>query len=345
MEIVYNVDGEIMKRLNSIISVFTLILMMMFVPEAYAADNTLIIAGTTATAPHGLARITVSVTGEAIENISGNINYSPDDLVIFSITPSTVLSDWEITTNSSKAGKISFTASSSETKISSEQILFTVTFVAVNEKIQDTNVTATDLKTSVITVEKVIINQKEIDDAKYDKENAISEEIANSIVIPDPVYGEQEVSNDTPLKDVEYVISIIKAVNGNAYLKSAKFNDGTISPSFNKLTNSYKVIIDDSVTDIRSEMIAEYPTSTVEISDEINNQIVVTVTSENGTVNSYVFSIQRQHNYTPVNNENNEVITQADTSIPLPVLIGLGVISFGIILVGAFYVFQGSREQ
>ena len=69
-----------------------------------------------------------------------------------------------------------------------------------------------------------------------------------------------------------------------------------MSPDFNKLTNAYKVIIDES-TELKINFIKEDEKSTVVMQDEVNNQIVITVTAEDGSNNSYVLTIIRQADY------------------------------------------------
>ncbi|MBR0386094.1 MAG: hypothetical protein IJI05_06085 [Erysipelotrichaceae bacterium] len=335
-----------MKIRALIVTVITMIILTFVLPAAYAQDNVISFSGTTETVPHGLAKVNVNAAGDQLANVSGVINYAATELTVFSITPNSSLSDWQITFQNEEAGKIVFSASSSGSKISAEQNLFTITFVAVNDKSQGTNVTATSVVTKITERKQVVTNQKEIDEAKYNKENAISEDVANSITIPDPIYEERDVQTDVPLAVASYDLKIEKKSNGNAYLKSAKFTDGNISPSFNKLTNSYKVTIDDKVSELQTEMVAEYPTSTVDVSPETNNQVVVTVTSENGTVNSYVFSIQRAHNYTPVEEGPSAVISPSETvGTTMILLIIMAAVSLGIIGIGGYYVYLGSHGQ
>lgn len=333
-----------MKKLSILSIVLALVILAVSAVHPEAADNSVTLKGSTATTARGMASINIFVNGDNLDNVKGEINYSADDLVVFELRNNSELNGWSVSMNKDKSGVVSFEASTTSNKISSETLLFSVLFVVHNEKIMDTAITTSNVKTTVTKTEEYIVNQKEIDQAKYDKDNAISEEIADSIVIPDPIKGTREIKNEVNLASAKHDLKIEKAVSDNAYLKSASFLNATISPVFNKLTNSYTVTVDDK-SDIKANVEAEVPTSKVEISEEVNNQVVVTVTSEKGTVSSYVFSIERAHNYRPPAEPGEDGTPRKISSLTVFLLSGLALISIGIIGVGGYYVYIGSRED
>ncbi len=333
-----------MKKVSILVILLTIFISMFTIYPA-AAANSISFGGTTTTFPRGLAKINVIVNGENLDNVSGQINYSTSDLVVFGITQNNSLSGWSVNHDQSNPGVITFNASSSSNKINSSTTLFTITFVVHNETAETTSVTATKVKTVITKKEEYISNQEAIDRAKEDKANAIDEETANKITIPDPVKATREIKSDVTIDDAKYDIKITEKTSDNAFLKSAIIINGTLNPTFNKLTNSYKVTIDDSISEIKTDMVPEVPTSTVEVSEETNNQIVVTVTSDKGTVNSYVFSIQRAHNYSPNIPGTNSGNPRKTSPLTLALLFGLGFVSIGFIGLGAYYVYVGSRED
>lgn len=144
----------------------------------------------------------------------------------------------------------------------------------------------------------VITNQAEIDAAKIAQNNG------EDVTIPEPIYEtvEEEVEKKRTItfENASHSIKVVKQLSKNCYLKNIEVEDGTVSPVFNKLTNAYKVIINDK-TELKINYTKEDERSTVVIQDEVNNQIVITVTAEDGSNNSYVLTIIRQANYDSTN--------------------------------------------
>lgn len=324
----------------------TLLISLFFlIVPVYADDEfTSSLDGTTETHNKEMIVIDVHINGSEIDNVSGDVNYSSNDLAVFSVEKNPDLTDWEVEFNTKDTTRISFKASSSNEKINSDTILFTIKFVVFNERTTFTNVTTTNVQSVIKTVEKIVVNQDEIDKALDEKANAFSEEIANSIVVPDPIYREETNERIQTFSNANIDINVTAKVSENNYLKSVEVKNGTLNPSFNKLTNSYRIIANNSKSEISINAQAELDSSSVEISKEINGQIVVTVTAEDDSVNSYIFTIERT-------NVNPEVDPQTPTKNPngfspltIALLAGLGVIALGFLGIGGYYVYLGSRE-
>lgn len=97
-------------------------------------------------------------------------------------------------------------------------------------------------------------------------------------------------------------------------------------------------------------MIAENPDATVSIGEEINNQIIVTVTAPDGkSTASYLFTIKRTNDPTQPNkpvtptfdkNETTEISTSTLLLIIALFILGAGSLTMGIILLN-----KGSHNQ
>lgn len=271
-----------------------------------AANDSAVITmnGSTNTICDGLAFVEVNAnTQTGVKNIKGQINYDKSVLAVFDVKVSDNLDGWDFKVDFSKAGTISFegTAKAND-PIDSDRLLFEITFI-VHGSLETTTVVSSSSVTSEVTeIEKtektVITNQAEIDAAKIAQNNG------EDVTIPEPIYEtvEEEVEKKRTItfENASHSIKVVKQLSKNCYLKNIEVEDGTVSPVFNKLTNAYKVIINDK-TELKINYTKEDERSTVVIQDEVNNQIVITVTAEDGSNNSYVLTIIRQANYDSTN--------------------------------------------
>lgn len=320
--------------------------MLLFIVPVFADDEyTSSLDGTTETHNKEMIVIDVHINGTDIDNVKGDVNYSSNDLAVFSVEKNADLSDWDIEFNTKESTRISFNATSSGEKINDDTILFTIKFVVFNERTTFTNVTTTNVQSVMKTVEQIVVNQDEIDKALDEKNNAFSEEIADKIVVPDPIYKEQINEYVQTFTNANIDINVTPKVSENNYLKSVEVKNGTLTPSFNKLTNSYRIIADNSKSQISITALAELDSSSVEIGKEINGQIVVTVTAEDDSVNSYIFTIERT-NVNPAVDPSTPGTKNPNgfNAMTIALLAGLAVVALGFIGIGGYYVYQGSRE-
>ena len=332
-----------MKKTLSFL-LLSIMMLVMFAPS-FADDYESTLTGTTETHNKEMVMIDVHINGSGINNIKGDVNFSSNDLAIFSIEKNEELSDWDLEFNTSSPTKISFSGSSAS-DINGDTVLFTVKFVVFNERTTFTNVTTTNVQSVMRVVERIITNQDQIDEAQRNKDNAMTEEMAESIVIPDPIYREQVNEYMQNFTDANIDINVTAKLSENCYLKSVEVRNGTLTPAFNKLTNSYKIEVTKKNEPVDITALAELDSSTVEIGKELNGQIVVTVIAEDESVNSYVFKIERSGN-------NNPAGPGSDThdnpnklnGMTIAILAGLGVIAAGFIGIGGYYVYQGSRDE
>lgn len=340
-----------------------LIITMMLLPTKINAANnnaTISFSGTTSTYNGELAIVEVhSITQSAVNNISGTINYDKTVLAIFKIEVSDDLGEWNFKVDSSKAGTISFTGTSSSDTLLQDRMLFKITFIvhgslATSTSLTTGSVTST-IKTQEEITEKVVTNQDEIDKAK---EDGLPEEEWPEATIEE-VKKTVDKEETIEYASSSHTISISKRISSDCYLKDLSVDNANISPVFNKLTNAYKVTIDKNA-DIKINYTAEDSKATVVIQEEVNNQIVVTVTAENGTNNTYVLTIIRQANYDSTDPKNNtqqdvdpsidtsdnntdKVVTHMETST-LVILIGLSLVSVIGISIGSILIYKGSRQ-
>lgn len=342
-----------------------LIIFLMFLPyKINAANNnaTISFSGTTETNCGELAIIEVhSITQSAVNNISGSITYDKSVLAVFKVEISDNLSSWNFKVDSSKPGIISFSGSSSNDTLLQDRMLFKVIFIVHGQLATSTSIStgsvSSTIKTTEEVTEQIVTNQEEIDKAK--EEGIPEEEWPEPIIeeVKKTVDKEETINYDNS----SHNINISKKVSSDCYLKDISVDNATISPVFNKLTNAYKVTIDKK-SEIKINYVAEDPKATVVIQDEVNNQIVITVTAENGSNNTYVLTIIRQANYdssavdnpdNPDDNPDNPIIqpdvpqqnvdSKIDTST-LIILIGLGLVSVIGISIGSILIYKGSRQ-
>lgn len=84
--------------------------------------------------------------------------------------------------------------------------------------------------------------------------------------------------------------------DGKCYLKSLSISPGTLEPAFSPRTTSYFVQVEEDVTAIDVNAIAEYSSSRVSVSgassiSQGENYITITVTSENGATKNYYIRV------------------------------------------------------
>ncbi len=84
--------------------------------------------------------------------------------------------------------------------------------------------------------------------------------------------------------------------DGKCYLKSLSISPGTLEPAFSPRTTSYFVQVEEDVTAIDVNAIAEYSSSRVNVSgassiSQGENYITITVTSENGATKNYYIRV------------------------------------------------------
>ncbi len=315
--------------------------------------------------------------------------------------------DYQISTSSAGTIAFSFEYDGDDSSllINSDTDVFTVTFVVVTDRATSTSITTKSCSSTITTTEEVeeedtstITNQAEIDaanahnaevdqqQAAYDEAKAAydeaiangqeptvdlsSYEVGDYVEVPDPVYAtvttQQEVVVDVDYDNSTQNVTITKYVSSDSYLKSLSIEGGSLSPSFSQGIYSYICTID-SQADIDISYTLSDPNSTVVIGEEVNNQISITVTAEDGTSNVYVITINRQDNYTPdedasstivdddtANDDNDDINSsstlEAGETIGLDtitILVGALFIVIGLIgfTAGGFLIYKGAHNQ
>ncbi len=97
-----------------------------------------------------------------------------------------------------------------------------------------------------------------------------------------------------------YTLEIIRGLDSNANLKSLTSDIGTLSPIFNPSVTDYTISVEDTVTDINLEALAESDEANVSISGPSpleygNNEFTITVTAEDGTtIKTYTVNVYRE---------------------------------------------------
>ena len=339
-------------RMKKTLSRLSIIILSLYfaITAVYADEATLTISGSNSTHSGEFLVITVTANGTDLFNISGTVNYPCDDMVLFEIIPSEVLGGWIINFNYDSAGTIDFNAitNSKDTAINNPTVLFTAKFVILDTNKTQLEITTTDMSSSCYTVEEVVTNQKEID-AKTAERNAcgLNEDCLNSVKVPDPIVKKIETESVGPVDSYVFTANVYDKSSDNSFLKEAEFKNAVMSPSFSKMITKYTIQIDENI-DLDYNFVAERPTSTVQVSKEVNGQIVVSVTSEDGGVTSYIFNINRikknrDHTGQEANNMATNIIPGQLSSTTLYLLIALVVVGLGIIAIGGYYVYQGSH--
>ena len=96
-----------------------------------------------------------------------------------------------------------------------------------------------------------------------------------------------------------YTVNITRKLSSNANLKGLSSTDGAISPAFNKNTKDYTLTVPFEVENATINAIVDDSNANVSISGNTNlkvgtNNVVITVTAEDGTTNSYNLVVTRQ---------------------------------------------------
>ncbi len=358
------------KLLRKII-IIGIILLMVFSMIRVGAEETgsITINGTTSTEVDKLAIIEVHATSQnPAYNIKGSVNYDKSVFTIVDVEVSDNLYDWNVNVNTDTLGTISFNATngSKNDPIASDRMLFKVRFIVIANDATTSAIKSSGFTSTVTVKEEVEVEDKEniLNQAEIDEFNAKLEagEIEEGQQAPTPQYGtkKEEKSSDKTVEytNANYSINIKKEKSSNTYLKSLTVSDkATLYPSFSKLTNSYKVTIDPN-DDLDLKCIAENPTSKVTIQQEVNNQILINVSSEDGSSNAYVLTIVRQKNYDSTNpvdvNPSDDLpdATKGPTAGLLSgysnneLIIALALASLSLVgfIAGSVLIYKGSRE-
>ncbi|HPW53142.1 MAG TPA: cadherin-like beta sandwich domain-containing protein [Erysipelotrichaceae bacterium] len=317
------------------------------------------IKGSTSSICNGLAFVEVNANSQSgVKNITGQIKYDKSVLAVFDVEISDNLDGWEFNIDTTSAGIISFTGvAKAHDPIEAERLLFKVTFI-VHGSFETNTVVSTSSVTSEIveiTTEQYITNQAEIDAARQAWENG------EEVEIPEPIYGTREVENKRTItfENASHSIRVVKQLSKNSYLKNIEVENGTLSPVFNKLNNAYKVTIDEN-TELKIDCFKEDERATIVIQDEVNNQVIITVTAEDGSNNTYVLTIIRQANYNsnvdpniqnpdnPVQPGNNGTSSRKPNAgldtLSTVIIVALMIVSLVGIGFGGSLIYKGSRE-
>ena len=129
--------------------------------------------------------------------------------------------------------------------------------------------------------------------------------VISNFNVKDLVYGNNHVNiNVTPEDGVVnvYTFNIIRQEEGEAsnYLSNLKLSNGTLSPSFNKLTNYYEVTVPyETLSTVVSYTLEDVDATAVgegkyTLKDGENTIITVTVTATDGYTRDYVIKVFRQ---------------------------------------------------
>ena len=110
--------------------------------------------------------------------------------------------------------------------------------------------------------------------------------------------------------ETTYVLTVVRAMSGNANLSSITANEGTLNPAFTSSTTNYTVTVDNSVTSITLGITTddEHATFTVNGAHGYDNSrpytehnlnvgqtaVTIAVTAQDGTVKTYTVTIIRQ---------------------------------------------------
>ena len=326
--------------------VLILLALLILLPLApvRAKDYTCSFTGTTAAYTNGFINARLSFDGEGIDNIKGEIHYNADALVLFAVQKNEELTSWGINFDTSQPGVIQFNAALSDgsDKLNSSTVLIELQLVVCSEALTNTAISTANVVTTVTKVEEVVTNQQEIDDARSRKENAMGDE-GSDIVIPDPIIEKHTSTEEFTFADDTLDVSVSRKVSGDNYLKAVTVEGGTLSPTFSKPVTNYKITVPAQTDQVDLSVTPESPYATAIIADEVNDQIIVTVTSEDQQELSYIFTVVRQDDYVAPDGGGGTVIsTYTTTEIVLLALLGL--VSLALIVMGGIYVWRGSHQ-
>lgn len=108
------------------------------------------------------------------------------------------------------------------------------------------------------------------------------------------------VTSESGLVTRTYTINIVRNKDSNNYLKSLTTNNGTLTPEFNKDTESYSIEVDNTVDAITLQGVPEKSTSLV--TGNVNsaalnvgeNNFAISVAAEDGTIRTYTVKVNRK---------------------------------------------------
>lgn len=121
---------------------------------------------------------------------------------------------------------------------------------------------------------------------------------SSSVTVSSPVSTETPPTTETSESTTEATTEATteEEDDGKCYLKSLSISPGTLEPAFSPRTTSYFVQVEEDVTAIDVNAIAEYSSSRVNVSgassiSQGENYITITVTSENGATKNYYIRV------------------------------------------------------
>ena len=266
------------RKISLLISILLLAALIQPVSITAADTNAGSISGSTASYYDGMVVSTFSFRSDDANDtkgliaITGTITYSTADLKV--INKTVLANGWTVTFTEKKAGTITFSAKTADNSLCLKAAaeLFKINFAVITSSSSAVTIAAKSLKATRLYTHTVV-------DAY------------------DPGTGEATESHTEDTTDSVSLSNLsqkVKTVSADSYLSSAGFEDATLSPAFTKKNNSYTVTTTTSNNDLKALMVAESPDAVVSVGEEINSQILVTVTAADGkTTNTYLFTIQR----------------------------------------------------
>lgn len=120
--------------------------------------------------------------------------------------------------------------------------------------------------------------------------------VASTSTTEKPPTTETPVTTTEPTTEDTTEATTEEEDDGKCFLKSLSISPGTLEPAFSSRTTSYFVQVDEDVTAIDVNAVAEYSSSRVSVSgassiSQGENHITITVTSENGATKNYYIQV------------------------------------------------------
>ncbi len=120
--------------------------------------------------------------------------------------------------------------------------------------------------------------------------------VASTSTTEKPSTTEAPVTTTEPTTEDTTEATTEEEDDGKCFLKSLSISPGTLEPAFSSRTTSYFVQVDEDVTAIDVNAVAEYSSSRVSVSgassiSQGENHITITVTSENGATKNYYIQV------------------------------------------------------
>lgn len=119
----------------------------------------------------------------------------------------------------------------------------------------------------------------------------------NSIKVGENIKRVMAIAEDGTSKT--YTIKVVRPANSDCYLKDITLSHGALSPTFEKTKKEYTLEVENEVTELTITGIKENILSTVTGNGKYalsvgENEISLTVTSESGSVNTYIIKVKRK---------------------------------------------------